>query len=92
MKKGIFLAAAMLLVSFSLSAQTTACEWLTKLDKTLGDRYATYMTVATPESETLNAHSSILAWKIPWTEDPGGLQSMVRKESDTTEHTCTYNF
>ena len=21
------------------------------------------------------AHSSILAWKIPWTEDPGGLQS-----------------
>ena len=21
-------------------------------------------------------HSSILAWKIPWTEDPGGLQSM----------------
>ena len=22
------------------------------------------------------AHSSILAWKIPWTEDPGGLQSM----------------
>ena len=27
-------------------------------------------------------HSSILAWRIPWTEDPGGLQSM---ESDTTE-------
>ena len=22
-------------------------------------------------------HSSILAWKIPWTEEPGGLQSMV---------------
>ena len=46
----------MLLVSFSLSAQTTAREWLTKLDKTLGDRYATYMTVATPESETLNGY------------------------------------
>ena len=56
MKKGIFLAAAMLLVSFSLSAQTTAREWLTKLDKTLGDRYATYMTVSTPESETLNGY------------------------------------
>lgn len=56
MKKGIFLVAAMLLVSFSLSAQTTAREWLTKLDKTLGDRYATYMTVATPESETLNGY------------------------------------
>ena len=22
------------------------------------------------------AHTSILAWKIPWTEEPGGLQSM----------------
>jgi len=30
-------------------------------------------------------HSSILAWGIPWTEEPGGLQSMGRKESDTTE-------
>ena len=24
-------------------------------------------------------HSSILAWKIPWTEEPGGLQSMESK-------------
>ena len=30
-------------------------------------------------------HSSILAWKIPWTEEPGRLQSMGRKESDMTE-------
>ena len=30
-------------------------------------------------------HSSILAWRIPWTEGPGGLQSTGRKESDTTE-------
>ena len=29
--------------------------------------------------------SSILAWRIPWTKEPGGLQSMGRKESDTTE-------
>ena len=32
-------------------------------------------------------HSSILAWKIPWTEEPGGLSPWGRKESDTTEHT-----
>ena len=32
-------------------------------------------------------HSSILVWKIPWTEEPGRLQPMgVKKESDTTEH------
>ena len=30
-------------------------------------------------------HSSTLAWKIPWKEEPGGLQSMGRKGSDMTE-------
>ena len=30
------------------------------------------------------AHSSILAWRIPWTEEPGGLQLMGSQESDTT--------
>ena len=29
------------------------------------------------------AHSSILAWEIPWTGEPGGLQSMGCKDSDT---------
>ena len=32
-------------------------------------------------------HSSVLAWRIPGTEEPGGLQSMGRTESDTTEAT-----
>ena len=30
-------------------------------------------------------HSSTLAWKIPWAEEPGRLQSMGSLESDTTE-------
>ena len=30
-------------------------------------------------------HSSILAWRIPWTEEPGELRPRGRKESDTTE-------
>ena len=30
-------------------------------------------------------HSSTLAWKIPWTEEPGRLQSWGREESDMTE-------
>ena len=33
----------------------------------------------------MDAHSSILAWRIPWTEKPGRLQPMVsKKESDMT--------
>ena len=31
------------------------------------------------------SHSSILAWRIPWMEELGGLQSTGRKESDMTE-------
>ena len=30
-------------------------------------------------------HSSIFAWEIPWTEEPGGLQSMGSQELDMTE-------
>ena len=29
-----------------------------------------------PVKEEMATHSRILAWKIPWTEEPGGLQSM----------------
>ena len=54
-----------------------------------------------PLEEGMAPHSSILAWRIPWTEEPGGLQSMGsqrvgqrslagcspwgHRESDTTE-------
>ena len=38
-----------------------------------------------PLEEEMATHSSILAWRIPWTKEPGGLQPMGRKESDTTE-------
>ena len=36
------------------------------------------------EEETVT-HSNILAWKIPWTEEPGGLQSMGSQKSQTQE-------
>ena len=34
-----------------------------------------------PLEQEMATHSSILAWKIPQTEEPGGLQSMGRKET-----------
>ena len=38
-----------------------------------------------PMEKGMATHSSILAWKIPWTQEPGGLQSQgVAKELDTT--------
>ena len=38
-----------------------------------------------PLEEEMATHFGILAWRIPWTEEPGGLQSMEAQESDTTE-------
>ena len=37
-----------------------------------------------PEEE-LATHASILAWRIPWTEEPGGLQSMGLQRVNTIE-------
>ena len=44
-----------------------------------------------PVEESMATHSYILAWRIPWTEEPGGLQSMGWQESDTTEATDALN-
>ena len=48
-----------------------------------------------PLEEGMATHSSILAWRIPWTEEPGELQSIDCKESDMTEatepSTCTHS-
>ena len=37
-----------------------------------------------PLEKQMARHASILAWEIPWTEEPGGIQSMGLQESDTT--------
>ena len=36
-----------------------------------------------PLEKGMATHCSVLAWKIPWTEEPGGLQSMGCKKLDT---------
>ena len=40
-----------------------------------------------PLEKGMAIHSSVLAWRIPWTEEPGELQSLGCKESDKTEET-----
>ena len=40
-----------------------------------------------PLEKEMAMYSSILVWKIPWTQEPDGLQSTGGKESDMTEHT-----
>ena len=43
-----------------------------------------------PLAKGMTPHSSILAWRIPWTEEPGGLQSM-ELQRDTTERLTLAN-
>ena len=40
--------------------------------------------------EEMETHSSILAWKIPWTEEPAGYSPWGRKEWDMTEQLNTH--
>ena len=44
-----------------------------------------------PLEEEMATHSSILAWKISWTEQPGGLQSMgLQSQMRLSVHACAY--
>ena len=54
----------------SLSAKPEICVWSLSQEDPLEKEMAPF--------------SSIAAWKIPWTEGPGGLKSMGHKELDTT--------
>ena len=40
------------------------------------ETWAQYLDWEDPQEEEMAAHSSILAWRIPWTEESGGLWSM----------------
>ena len=45
-----------------------------------------------PLEEEMATHSDILAWKIPWTEKPHGLQPLGSQESDMTEQLSTHTY
>ena len=45
-----------------------------------------------PLEKEMATHSSILAWKIPWTEEPGGLQSLGLQKSRTRLSDFTFTF
>ena len=57
--------------------------------KYLGDAGSVPGSGRSPEGRKAS-HSSILAWRILRTEEPGGLQSKCHKELDMTEYACTH--
>ena len=63
----------------------TRCTFVGKVMSLLFHMLSRLVITFLPMEKEMSAHSSILAWRIPWTEELGGLQSMGRKQSDTTE-------
>ena len=43
-----------------------------------------------PLEEGVATHSSILAWRIPWTEEPGGPQSIVSQRAEHNLSNCAH--
>ena len=55
------------------------------VDAGSAEMWAQFLSWEDPPEKEIATHSSILAWEIPWTEEPGSLQFTGRKELDTTE-------
>ena len=45
-----------------------------------------------PLEKRMTTHSSILAWRVPWTEEPGGLESMELQRGGHDQVTNTFTF
>ena len=48
------------------------------------ETWVQFLSQEDPLEKEMETHSSIPAWRIPWTEEPDRLQSMGSQESDTT--------
>ena len=49
------------------------------------ERQVQFLGRKNPLEKEMATHSNILAWRIPWTKEPGGLQSMGCKDLDTIQ-------
>ena len=68
--------------SYSRGASLVA-QWVKNLHA-MQETQVQFLGQEDPLEKEMAIHSSILAWRIPWTEEPGGLQSMGLQELDTT--------
>ena len=61
--------------------------WVAQMVKNLSamqETWVQFLGQEEPQEKGMATHSSMLAWEIPWTEEPGGLQSMGSQQLDTT--------
>ena len=73
----------------SLLRASRVVQWVKKLPamEETQEIWVRFLGWEDPLEEVRTTHSSILAWRIPWTEEPGGLQSTGHEDTDeVTEH------
>ena len=63
--------------------------WLSGKESAMQETQVPFLSQEDPLEKELATHSSILAWEIPWTEEPGGLQPMGSQKSQTYLVTMT---
>ena len=67
-----------------LSGKESACQCRSESEVAqFNARDVGFLGLEDPREEEMATHSSILTWEIPWTEEPGGLQSMGSQKSQT---------
>ena len=66
-----------------LAAASQVAQWV-KNPPAMQESWVSFLGWEDSLVKEMATHSSVLAWRIPWTEEPGGLQSMGSQESDTT--------
>ena len=77
-------------ISYSLQySWTSLVAQLVKNPPAMRETWVRSLDWEDPLEEGMATHSSILAWRIPWTEESGRLQSMGSQELDTTERLST---
>ena len=82
--QGVFQKVILFIYAFSLVAQSV------KSLPAMKEAWVQHLGREDPLEEETATHSSVLAWRIPWTEEPGKLQSMGSRQSDTTERLSTH--
>ena len=66
-------------------SQAEILEWVAISSSRRSSRPRDWTSLSLHSEKAMAPHSSTFAWKIPWTEEPGRLQSMGSLESDSTE-------
>ena len=59
-------------------------QWLNSKESNLQETQVQYLGQEDPLGKEMATHSRILAWRIPWPEEPGGLQSMGWEKKSQT--------